>query len=127
MKKLYVNGRDELFVLSLDKVACFKADVDYTIVYYVSGLTATLPIGLNKVESLLTDIPKTPICEFIRVGRSYIVNQAYLYQIQILRQKLILSDGQRLVTLSVSKEALKRFKQRIAEKSGLPKKTISSP
>ena len=127
MKKLYINGRDELLVLNLDKVACFKADIDYTTVYYVSGLTATLPIGLSKVESLLSGIPGTPLCEFTRVGRSYIVNQAYLYQIQTLRQRLILSDGHKLITLPVSKEALKRYKQHIAEKYGSPTNPVSSP
>ena len=127
MKKLYINSRDELLVLNLSKVACFKADVDYTTVYYASGLTANLPIGLSKVENLLSDIPRTSLCAFTRVGRSYIINQAYLFQIQTLHQKLILSDGQGQIALSVSKEALKRFKQHIAEKYGSPKKTIGSP
>lgn len=127
MKKLYINSRDELLVLNLSKVACFKADVDYTTVYYASGLTANLPIGLSKVEDLLNGTPRTSLCEFTRVGRSYIINQAYLFQIQTLHQKLILGDGQKQITLSVSKEALKRFKQHVVEKYVSPKKATSSP
>ena len=30
MEKICINGRDALFVLDLAKVACFKADTDYT-------------------------------------------------------------------------------------------------
>jgi len=116
MDKICINGRDELLVLDLTKVACFKADVDYTTAYYVSGLTTTIAMGLNKVESIIAAVPKSPLCDFVRVGRSYIVNQAYLYQIQTLRQKLILCDGNKIITLPVSKEALKRYKQYIAEK-----------
>lgn len=127
MDRICINGRDELLVLNLNKVACFKADVDYTTAYYVSGLTTTIAIGLNKVESIIAGIPKSPFCDFVRVGRSYIVNQAYLYQIQTLRQKLILFDGYKMISLPVSKEALKRYKQYIAEKYGSPTNPPSSP
>lgn len=127
MDRICINGRDELLVLNLDKVACFRADVDYTTAYYVSGLTVTITMGLSKVESIIAAIPKSPLCDFVRVGRSYIVNQAYLYQIQTLRQKLILCDGYKMITLSVSKEALKRYKQYIVEKSGSPTNPPVSP
>lgn len=116
MEKICINGRDALFVLDLAKVACFKADTDYTTVYYMSGLTTTLSMGLNKVESIIAAVPKSRTCDYVRVGRSYIINQAFLYQIQVLRQKLILSDGHKLITLPATKEALKRYKQYIYEK-----------
>lgn len=116
MEKICINGRDELLMLDLDKVACFKADTDYTIIYYLSGLTTTVALGLNKIERLIADVPTSATCDFVRVGRSHIVNQPYLYQIQILQQKLILSDGDRKISLSVTREALKRYKMQVAEK-----------
>lgn len=126
MEKICINGRDELLILDLSKVACFKADVDYTIAYNVSGITTTIAMGLNKIESIVAAIPKSPFCDFVRVGRSYIINQAFLYQIQTLHQKLILSDGNKLITLSISKDALKRYKQYIADKSS-SKNPVGSP
>jgi len=116
MNKICINGRDELVVLDLDKVACFKADTNYTTVYYMSEMTTTLAMGLNKIESIIVSVPKSSLCDFVRVGRSYIVNQAYLYQIFVLRQKLILSDGSKQLAFTVTKEALKRYKQYIADK-----------
>lgn len=127
MDRICINSRDELLVLNLNKVACFRADVDYTTVYYVSGLTTTITMGLNKVERIIATIPKSPQCDFVRVGRSYIVNQIYLFQIQTLRQRLVLCDGHKAISLSVSKEALKRYKQYIAEKYGSPINPPISP
>lgn len=116
MKKICINGRDELLMLDLSKVACFKADTDYTIIYYISGMTTTMSMGLHKVEEILTESIQQPASDFVRIGRSYIINQSYLYQIQLLHQKLILSDGRQTITLEVAKEALKRYKQQIAAK-----------
>lgn len=117
MEKICINGRDELLILDLTKIACFKADTDYTKAYYMSGLVSMLPMGLNKIENVIAaTVPKSLSCDFVRVGRSYIINQAYLYRIQVLHQKLILSDGIKLLTLPVTKEALKRYKQYIHER-----------
>lgn len=130
MEKICINGRDELLVLDLAKIACFKADTDYTKAYYMSGLVVTLPMGLNKIESAIAaSVPKSSLCDFVRVGRSYIVNQAYLYRIQVLHQKLILSDGTKLLTLPATKESLKRYKQYIHERyaKGLSTNQEGSP
>lgn len=116
MNKICINGRDELVMLDLNKVACLKADTNYTTVYYISGMTTTIAMGLNKMESIIVAVPKSATCDFVRVGRSYIVNQAYLFQIFVLRQKLILSDGVNQLSFIVTKEALKRYKQYIAKK-----------
>ncbi len=116
MNKICINGRDELMMLDLNKVACLKADTNYTTVYYMGGMTATIAMGLNKLESIIVAVPKSTACDFVRVGRSYIVNQAYLYQIFVLRQRLVLSDGVNQLSFTVTKEALKRYKQYIANK-----------
>lgn len=113
MEKIYINGRDELIILDLSKVACFIADTDYTIIHYISGMTTTISMGLCKVEEIIGTVPQTNKCDFVRIGRSHIINQAFLYQIQSLQQKLILSDGDKKIVLSVAKETLKRYKQKI--------------
>ncbi len=115
MNRICINGRDELMVIDLSKIACFKADVDYTTMYHIGGLTATLPINLAKLESMLARVSKAKECDFIRLGRSCIINQHFLYRIQTLNQKIVLSDGEKAITLKVSKDALKRYKQLIAE------------
>ena len=47
-----------------------------------------------------------------RVGKRHIVNLTYVYQISVLRQKLVLSDGEVFAyQLNISKEALKKLKE----------------
>ena len=121
-EKICINGRDELLVLDLGKVAYFKADDDYTTVFYMSGVTTNITLGLNKIESAIAAFPKSVTCNYVRVGRSVIVNQAYLYQLQVLQQKIVLFDGQRKISVTVPKVALKRYKQHL-----LDKRLIGSP
>ena len=114
-EKICINGRDELLVLNLNQIACFKADDDYTVAYYLSGATTTIAMGLSKIEVAISCVPKSNACNYVRIGRSLIINQAYLYQIQVLNQKLILFDGDKKLSILVSKDALKRYKQHIAD------------
>ena len=48
----------------------------------------------------------------MRIGKSLIVNTLFIYRINIIKQKLILSDCEHFAfELSVSKEALKKVKE----------------
>ena len=49
--------------------------------------------------------------QFMRIGKRYIVNMRYIYQIDVLRQTLTLSDLDKFAfVLQVSKDALKKVK-----------------
>ena len=49
---------------------------------------------------------------FARVGKRHIINLDYVYQISVLKQKLVLSDGEVFVyPVSISKDALKKLKE----------------
>ncbi|MBU3853779.1 MAG: LytTR family transcriptional regulator DNA-binding domain-containing protein, partial [Candidatus Paraprevotella stercoravium] len=48
---------------------------------------------------------------FARIGKRFIINLNYVYHIEVLRQKLTLSDGEVFAyQLPISKEALKKLK-----------------
>ncbi|MDE7350551.1 MAG: LytTR family transcriptional regulator DNA-binding domain-containing protein, partial [Muribaculaceae bacterium] len=48
---------------------------------------------------------------FARIGKRHIINLNYVYQIAILRQRLVLSDGENFeYQISVSKDALKKLR-----------------
>ena len=51
--------------------------------------------------------------DFVRVGKSIIININYLFFINIPRQQLLLKDGIALQTQTASKEALKLLKEHI--------------
>ena len=56
--------------------------------------------------------------QFVRIGKSLIINLNYVYYIHVPKQQLILVDGQQnRYTLSASKEALKALKELIEKNS----------
>lgn len=110
---LYFNTRDEMIKVKLDRVAYFEADSNYCHVVFINGVKATLLTSLVNIEELLTERFKGDNPMFIRIGKRYIVNKQYIFQINIQRQKLILSDYimPNIFEISISKEALKNLKQ----------------
>ncbi|MDE6022014.1 MAG: LytTR family transcriptional regulator DNA-binding domain-containing protein [Muribaculaceae bacterium] len=68
--------------------------------------------SLVNIETLLTERFKGDNPLFIRIGKRYIVNKQYIFQINIPRQRLILTDYQTPLTMeiAISKEALKNLK-----------------
>lgn len=87
---LYFNTRDELVRVDLRRVAYFKADRNYTDVYFLNGYHVTLPTNLMAIEKMLDDdCMKGRIVPFVRLGRSLIVNIPMIVHINVLRQELV--------------------------------------
>lgn len=115
MLKLCINSRDELFVLDLDKVAYIQASGNYSRIVYIGGMQMMITLGLSKLERMIKMIvPKDRRSPFVRLGRSLLVNQTYLTHINVLKQRLTLSDNQEhSYVLDVPKALLKAYKDLI--------------
>ena len=115
MLKLCINSRDELFVLDLDKVAYIQASGNYSRIVYIGGMQMMITLGLSKLEGMIKMIvPKDRRSPFVRLGRSLLVNQTYLTHINVLKQRLTLSDNQEhSYVLDVPKALLKADKDLI--------------
>ncbi len=112
-KILIFNTRDELTRLRLDRVCYFEADGNYTSVFFSNGVKTTLLTSLVNLENLLAnEFATTSGNVFLRIGKRFIVNSAYIFQINVLKQRLILTDltGPTVYQLPVSKEALKNLR-----------------
>ena len=109
---LLFSTRDELTRIRLERVMYFEADANYTKVVFANGVTATLLTSLVHLESLIAGVLIEKNNIFVRIGKRYIINSAYLFQINVLRQRLVLSDltSPYTATLSVSKDALRKLK-----------------
>lgn len=116
MRKICLNTRDELLILDLDRVAFFQADGNYTRLTYISGHALVINTGLSGVEKILAaTLPKGSPAMFVRMGRSLIINQTFLTNINVLKQYLTLSDlGSHHFKLSVPKNLLKIYKDKVA-------------
>lgn len=116
MNIICINTRDELNLIDLDLVACINASGNYSYVMYIDGNKIMVSVGLSQFESIIKDaVFKTKaVNTFVRLGRSVIVNNRYLSQINILKQKLTLSDrGTHAYQLTVPKNLLKSYKELI--------------
>lgn len=109
---LLFSTRDELTRIRLERVMYFEADANYTKVVFSNGVTAMLLTSLVHLEKLIAGVLIEKNSIFVRIGKRYIINSAYLFQINVLRQRLVLSDlaSPYTATLSVSKDALRKLK-----------------
>ena len=97
--------------LDIGKIAYFEADGNYTNVVSANGLKGVVCMNLMRMQEVLSERLREQSSIFARVGKKYIVNLTLVYQVNVLRQKLVLSDGERFAfTLDISKEALKNLK-----------------
>lgn len=116
MNIICINTRDELNLIDLDLVACVNASGNYSNVMYIDGNKIMVSVGLSQFEIIIKDAvaKQRSASTFVRLGRSVIVNNRYLSQINVLKQKLTLSDrGTHAYQLSVPKNLLKSYKELI--------------
>jgi len=113
MKKLILfNSRDGLFRMDADKIVYFEADGNYTRVVSMNQLKATLGCNLSQTEHALTAQLAEEARNFMRIGKRFVVNLDYVYNINIAKQCLILSDMKHFAfQLPISREALKKMKE----------------
>lgn len=118
MNIICINTRDELNLIDLDLVACIKASGNYSNVLYIDGNKMMVSVGLSQFEAIIKDaVAREKVANsFVRLGRSTIVNNRYLSQINILKQTLTLSDrGTHAYRLTVPKTLLKSYKELIRQ------------
>ena len=121
MKNIYLhlNTRDEFLRMDISKIVYFEADGNYTNIVLANKLKSVVCMNLAHMQQILTDSLKENARTFVRVGKKYIINHAYVCQINVLRQNLVLSDGASFTfQLDISKEALKGLRELYMASSG---------
>lgn len=110
-KYLFFNSRDELLRIDISKIVYFEADGNYTNIMTVNKLKGTVCMNLGEMERNLAEQLGEGASIFMRIGKRFIINMNYIYQIHVLKQHLILSDYDHFAfQITISKEALKKMK-----------------
>ncbi len=113
---IYFNSRDRLIRIDLQKTMYFESYGNYSYVTTTDNQKAYLNISLSQVEEVIGKRFGKSGNVFLRIGKRFVVNSSYIYQIDITKQCLMLSDmGQACVRLSVSKNALVLLKKLLVE------------
>ncbi len=119
-KYLYLNSRDEFFRVDISKIVYFESDGNYTNIILSNHTKGTVCMNLAQMQSILSQNLKESAGIFARVGKRHIINLTFVYQIAILRQKLILSDGENFeYQISISKDALKKLRELYVSGAGI--------
>ena len=110
-KYLYLNSRDEFFRVDISKIVYFESEGNYTNIILNNKMKATVCMNLAQMQTIISESLKEGASMFARIGKRHIINLTYVYQIAILRQRLVLSDGENFeYQVSISKEALKKLR-----------------
>ncbi len=113
MKNIYLhlNSRDEFLRIDISKIVYFESDGNYTNIMMANKLKGVVSMNLAHMQQILSERLKEQATIFARVGKKYIINLAYVCQIHVTRQKLMLSDSENFAfNLDVSKDALRNLK-----------------
>ena len=110
-QRVYFNSRDKLIRLDVQKIVYFEGDGNYTYIVTANKHKLCITLNLAHTEEALAAQLGDNARQFMRIGKRFIVNMNYIYQIDIQKQTLMLSDCERfLFQMPVSKEALKAVK-----------------
>lgn len=111
-QRIYFNSRDKLIRLDTQKIVYFEGDGNYTYIVTANKQKVCITINLSHTENAIAAQLGDSANQFMRIGKRFIVNMNYIYQIDIQKQILMLSDYEHfLFQMPVSKEALKTVKE----------------
>lgn len=111
-QRLFFNSRDKLLRIDVSKIVYFEGDGNYTYLVTANKHKVCLSINLAHTEEALASQLGEKAKRYMRIGKRFIVNMSYIYQVDIQKQVLMLSDCEHfLFQLPVSKEALKTVKE----------------
>ena len=110
-QRVYFNSRDKLIRLDVQKIVYFEGDGNYTYIVTANKQKVCITLNLAHTEEALAAQLGSNAQQFMRIGKRFIVNMNFIYQIDIQKQTLMLSDCEHfLFQMPVSKEALKTVK-----------------
>lgn len=108
---LVISTASDMLRVRHDNIVYITSDGNYSQLLLSGGEIRLLTMQLGQVERLIDSQLGTFKRNFIRIGKSLIINKNYVYHIHTGRQQLILCDtynGQ--YTVQASKEALRQLK-----------------
>jgi len=111
-QRIYFNSRDKLIRLDIQKIVYFEGDGNYTYIITANKQKVCITLNLAHTEEALAAQLGDNAKQFMRIGKRFIVNMNYIFQVDIQKQVLMLSDYEHFVfQMPISKEALKSVKE----------------
>ena len=116
MKELiFSNSGTELLKVRPQDIVYIEADGNYCRMYLRGGFEQQLWFNRQRFISIISNQLRDEKPTFIVVGRSYIINLAYIFRINPVQSELMLFDSSKpeQISLHASQEALNKLKKEI--------------
>lgn len=116
MKELiFSNSGTELLKIRPEDIIYIEADGNYCRMHLRGGFQQQLWFNRQRFISIISSQLRDEKPTFIVVGRSYIINMAYIFRINPVQSELVLFDSAApaQTCLHASQEALNRLKKEI--------------
>jgi DNA-binding LytR/AlgR family response regulator len=116
MKELiFSNSGTELLKVRPEDIVYIEADGNYCRMYLRGGFEQQLWFNRQRFIPIISKQLRDEKPTFIVVGRSYIINLAYIFRINPVQSELTLFDSSKpeQISLHASQEALNKLKKEI--------------
>ena len=111
-KELIISTSIDLVRIAPEKIVYILSDGNYSTLVQTDNEMRMLSYQLGQIEKMILSQLGNEGNNFIRIGKSLIINRSFIYYINITKQKLTLSDVASFShTVTASKEALKQLKE----------------
>ncbi len=108
---LVISNATDLLRVRHDNIVYVSSDGNYSQMLLAGGEMRLLSIQLGQLESLIDQHMGPFRHNFIRIGKSLIINRSFIFHINISKQQLVLCDNLTAkYTVQASREALKQLK-----------------
>ena len=119
-KHLIISTSLDLVRIAPECIVYIASDGNYSTLVQRDDEVRMVSYQLGQIEKMISEQLGTEGNIFIRIGKSLIINRAFIYYINIPKQKLVLSDTRSVNhTVTASKEALKQLKELIEQEGKL--------
>ena len=111
---LIISTSIDLIRAASEDIIFISSDGNYSSFVFTSGESRVVTMQLGQVERLLAEQLTHSGANFIRIGKSLIINRTFISYINLTKQQLVLSDGRSTShSLTASRDALKQLKELI--------------
>lgn len=109
---LVISTSIDLMRTASGNIVFISSDGNYSSFVFTNGDSRVITMQLGQVERVLSEQLPHSGSDFIRIGKSLIINRNYISYINIQKQQIVLSDGSSSShSLTASREALKQLKE----------------
>ena len=109
---IIISNINELVRIKAERIVYTISDGNYSTLTLHDRSEHVCTFNLSRMQKILETQLQKEASQFIRIGKSLIINKNYIYKINLSKQTLTLSDIKICgsFTLSASKEVLKQLK-----------------